>query len=138
MEAKSNFSVPSSIPELVVAPDRTQVFMFSAATWNRHHIHYDKDAAIAEGFPDVVVQRGLIGNFLARLLTNWLGKDGEIRALSWKVTQSAFPGTRLRCRGQAVAIERSDTADTVSCELSVVDDGDRTVATGTARVLIYR
>ena len=26
-----------------------QVFRYSAATWNTHRIHYDKDYAIAEG-----------------------------------------------------------------------------------------
>jgi hydroxyacyl-ACP dehydratase HTD2-like protein with hotdog domain len=133
-----NVEVSMDIPELVVTPDHTQVFMFSAVTWNRHHIHYDKDAAIAEGFPDVVVQRGLIGNFLARLLTTWLGKHGEIRALSWKVTRSAFPGTTLRCRGRVVAVEPGETGRTVSCELAVLDGDNQTVASGNARVAIYR
>ena len=69
-------SVTAPIPELTVCPDYVQVFMFSAITWNRHHIHYSKDAALSEGLPDVVVQRALIGNFLARLITNWVGDSG--------------------------------------------------------------
>ena len=75
----SDFSLPTILPELVVTPTHSQIFMFSAATWNRHHIHYSRDAAIAEGLPDVVVQRALIGNYFVRLLTNWMGDAGEIK-----------------------------------------------------------
>jgi hydroxyacyl-ACP dehydratase HTD2-like protein with hotdog domain len=53
----SQLQLPAPIPALVVTPDHTQIFMFSAATWNRHHIHYSKDAALAEGLPDVVAAR---------------------------------------------------------------------------------
>ena len=45
-------SVTTRIPELTVCPDRAQIFMFSAVTWNRHHIHYSKDAAVSEGLPE--------------------------------------------------------------------------------------
>ena len=87
-----NVSATTQIPELIVRPDRTQIFMFSAITWNRHLIHYSKDAAISEGLPDIVVQRALIGNFLARLITDWVGDSAELRRLTWKVTRSALPG----------------------------------------------
>ena len=129
--------LPAPIPELVVKPDRMQIFMFSAATWNRHHIHYDKDAAIAEGLPDVVVQRALIGDFFARLLTEWLGDDGEIRKLSWKVTQSAPPDTALRCLGDVLTVETAAGVRHADCELHMVDDAGRDIATGRARLCLY-
>jgi hydroxyacyl-ACP dehydratase HTD2-like protein with hotdog domain len=122
------------IPDLVITPTHAQVFMFSAATWNRHHIHYSKDAALAEGLPDVVVQRGLIGNFLARLVTSWLREGGEIRELSWKVVQSALPGKPLRCQGVVTGEQAAGASRFVICELKVVNDQEQTIATGEAEV----
>jgi hydroxyacyl-ACP dehydratase HTD2-like protein with hotdog domain len=122
------------IPDLEVTPDATQIFMFSAATWNRHHIHYSKDAALAEGHADIVVQRALIGNFLARLLTDWLGDAGEIRELSWKVVQSALPGKTLRCTGVVTESTQSGSRQILTCELKVLNSQEQTIATGSARV----
>jgi len=128
-------SATTKIPELVVRPDRTQVFMFSAVTWNRHHIHYSKDAAISEGLPDIVVQRGLIGNFLARLMTNWIGDSAELRKLAWKVTRNALPGKDIICRGRIK--ERIDSEDEkyLICELTASDENNELIASGDATVV---
>jgi len=128
----ATLQAPAAIPELRLTPDHTQIFMFSAATWNRHHIHYSKDAALAEGLPDVVVQRALIGNLFARLLTDWLGDAGEIRELGWKVTQSAVPGRELTVSGTATAIESRTNGRDIRCELAITDAQGRAIASGHA------
>lgn len=124
------------IPELTVHPDHMQVFMFSAVTWNRHHIHYSKDAAVDEGLPDVVVQRALIGNFFARLMTHWLGDHGELRKLAWKVTRSALPGRRITCRARIERHSESDDGNMLDCELTAFDQDGVLIASGRATVVI--
>jgi len=130
-----NISATTQIPELIVCPDHTQVFMFSAVTWNRHHIHYSKDAAISEGLPDIVVQRALIGNFLARLITSWVGDSAELRKLAWKVTRSALPGKDIVCRGKIK--ERIDSEDEkyLICEVTASNENDELIASGEATVV---
>ncbi|MEJ2703474.1 MAG: MaoC/PaaZ C-terminal domain-containing protein [Sedimentisphaerales bacterium] len=130
-----NLSVTSRIPELTVCPDHAQIFMFSAITWNRHHIHYSKDAAVSEGLPDIVVQRALIGNFLARLITNWTGDSAELRKLAWKVTRSALPGRDIVCRGKIK--ERIDSEDEkrLVCEVTASDENDNLIASGDATIV---
>lgn len=132
-----SLELPAPIPEIVVTPDRMQIFMFSAATWNRHRIHYDKDAALDEGLPDVVVQRSLIGNFFARLLTQWLGDTGDICELSWRVVTSVLPDVALRCAGQVLTIETVDVARYAGCDVHMTDESGTTVATGRARVRLW-
>jgi hydroxyacyl-ACP dehydratase HTD2-like protein with hotdog domain len=134
--ALSGAPLPASLPELTVTPTHTQLFMFSAVTWNRHHIHYSKDAAMAEGLPDVVVQRALLGNFLARALTDWLGDAGELRELSWKVLSSATPGRTLRCQGEVTAREVGPATSSLRCDVRIVDDRGTTIATGRAMVVL--
>lgn len=100
------FDLPVVLPELRVQPTPMQIFMFSAVTWNRHLIHYNAEAARAEGHPDVVAQRSLIGNYFARHAGAWLGLAGRIARLSWRVTGSAVPNQGLCCHG--VVRERLD------------------------------
>jgi acyl dehydratase len=127
-------TLPLRLPDLLVTPTAAQVFMFSAVTWNRHHIHYSAEAARAEGHPDIVVQRGLLGNFLARLLTSWLSKRGRIHTLHWKVLRSAVPGAPLRCEGEVV--ERADRGALrlLRCALRIVDVNANPIAEGAAEV----
>lgn len=132
----SDLSLPIILPELVVIPTHMQIFMFSSATWNRHHIHYNRDAAIAEGLPDIVVQRALIGNYFARLLTDWLRNGGEIKRISWKVLNSATPNRRLRCQGIVTGHECAADASNLFCEMTLIDDGGETLAVGSATVCI--
>ena len=129
-----NVPVNAQIPELTVCPDNTQVFMFSAVTWNRHHIHYSKDAAVNEGLPDVVVQRALIGNFLARLITDWIGDSAELRKLAWKVTRSALPGRDIVCRGRIKDKIDSEDEKCIICGVTASNGNDELIASGAATV----
>jgi hydroxyacyl-ACP dehydratase HTD2-like protein with hotdog domain len=127
-------ALPLALPELEVVPDHMQIFQFSAITWNRHHVHYSKDAALAEGLPDVVVQRALLGDFLARAVGDWAGEEADLRELSWKVRSSATPNVRLRCQGEVVAVDACDGATFANCDLRIVRDDDELVASGAARL----
>ncbi len=130
-----DISVTTQIPELTVCPDHTQVFMFSAATWNRHRIHYSKDAAVSEGLPDIVVQRGLIGNFLARLITDWIGDSAELRKLAWKVIRSALPGEEIVCRGEVKQKMDSEGKKLLICQVTASNENDELIAAGEATVV---
>ena len=99
MSAAWPVALPVVVPDQVFTPSLMQVFMFSAVTWNRHHIHYSREAARREGHQDVVVQRALLGNYFAQHLQGWMGPRGQIQELQWRVQHSAYPGQTLRCRG---------------------------------------
>ena len=120
--------------ELCVTPSRTQLFAFCAITWNRHKIHFDRAQAQAEGFRDVVVQRGLLGNFLARSVARWAGADGRLERLVWKVQQSAFPDQELRCQGEVTTVREEAGARVVDCALRIMNPDGAQVASGEARV----
>ena len=128
------FQLPLVLPELRVWPTPMQLFMFSAITWNRHHIHYSGEAARAEGHPDVVVQRSLLGNYFARHAGAWLGPEGRISQLTWRVVGPAVPHQWLRCNG--VVQDQLDDADAVAdaplrlhYQAWLTAEGDREVAT---------
>jgi hydroxyacyl-ACP dehydratase HTD2-like protein with hotdog domain len=88
------------LPELTVTVDETQMFFFSAATYNGHRIHYDKDwARDKEGYDDILVQGPLQAALLARAITDWIGGRGRVVEYSVQNRGVAFPGQPLTFGG---------------------------------------
>jgi hydroxyacyl-ACP dehydratase HTD2-like protein with hotdog domain len=96
-------SVVEAIGPAVRAPDRLQLFLFSAATWNTHRIHTDPDYAAAEGYPDVLVQSHLHACFVMRALRDAVEPaGGRVVRFAWQNRHPAVPGDRLTCEGRKV------------------------------------
>lgn len=121
------------IPPLVVTVDETQMFFFSAATYNGHRIHYDKQwARDTEGYDDVLVQGPLQAALLSRALTDWIGGDGRLVAFSVQNRAIAYPGQELTFGG--VVTEKRD-GGLVDLEI-FCKRGDDMLMPGTATVAL--
>ena len=92
--------VGQQIPQLTVSVDETQMFFFSAATYNGHRIHYDKEWAKAEGYDDVLVQGPLQAALLARAIGDWIGGRGRLVSFSVQNRAVAHPGEPLTFGGR--------------------------------------
>ena len=136
LPAWDQIEIGAQLGELVKTPDSTQIFMFSAITWNRHAIHYDKQRALSEGLPDIVVQRALIGNFFAQFLEQSLASKGDIRRLEWKVVRSAVPGDTLTCRGVVTRKETEGEKKFVRCEIEMTNQKAESIASGDATLIL--
>ncbi|OBF85281.1 acyl dehydratase [Mycobacterium sp. 852002-51163_SCH5372311] len=87
--------VGEQIPTLSVTADETQLFFFSAATYNGHRVHYDKVWAESEGYDDVLVQGPLQAALLARAICDWIGGRGRLVSFSVQNRAVAYPGQQL-------------------------------------------
>ncbi len=80
-KARSNEAEPPSPPPqaehlLVIVPDETLLFQYSALGFNSHRIHIDRaHAREVEGFPDLVVNGGLV----TLLLTEFARRDLAVK-----------------------------------------------------------
>lgn len=124
------------LPAISKKPTYAHLFMFSAATWNRHMIHYNAEYARSDGLPDVAVHRALIGNYLAQLLGNWVGTSGLIRKLDWNVRASAFPGETLICKGKIKEKREDNGARILGCDIWVEKEDGQLVAPGYGEVRV--
>ena len=106
-------AVGQDLPVVVRNASRVQLFLYSAATWNPHRIHYDVDYARFEGHPDVIVHGPLQGAWLSQYVTDWAGPQGRILSLSWQNRASALPELDYEFRGRVTAVE----GDVVSLEV---------------------
>lgn len=115
MTSTTEISVDQELPTLEVTIEPAQMFLFSAATYNSHRIHYDRQWAIdVEGYPDIVVQGQLQAALLARLVTDWMGPVGSLVEYSLQNRGAVFAGATLTFGGRI--------ASAVDC-----DDGSRRV-----------
>jgi hydroxyacyl-ACP dehydratase HTD2-like protein with hotdog domain len=98
-------SVGDELPSVVRNASRVQLFLYSAATWNPHRIHYDVDYARTEGHPDIIVHGPLQGAWLTQYLTDWLGPQGRLEQLSWQNRASALPESDLTFCGRVTGVD---------------------------------
>ena len=126
------------LPPLAATVDETQMFFFSAATYNGHRIHYDKQwARGVEGYDDVLVQGPLQAALLARAITDWIGGRGRLVEYSVQNRGVAFPGQPLTFGGTVTA-KRLD-GDRGLVELAIAGRRDADVLMpGTATVELPR
>ena len=128
--------IGTAIVPLTVTVNETQMFFFSAATYNGHRIHYDKDfARDVEGYDNVLVHGPLQAALLSRALTDWIGGSGRLVAFSVQNRAVALPGevlsfggeiTGKRLTEEGVGLVDLDIAG--RCEATVLMPGTATVA----------
>jgi hydroxyacyl-ACP dehydratase HTD2-like protein with hotdog domain len=128
--------VGDEIPVLTVTIDETQMFFFSAATYNGHRIHYDKQwAREVEGYDDVLVQGPLQSALLARAVTDWIGGRGRLVEYAVQNRAVAHPGQALTFGGVVTAKRTSDGVGLVDLEIAGRRD-DTVLMPGTATVAL--
>lgn len=125
-----------SLPTLTITVDERQLFFFSAATYNGHRIHYDKEWARAvEGYDDVVVQGPLQAALLARAITDWIGGRGRLIEYSVQNRAIAFAGDELNFGGVVTAKRLADNTGLVEIDIAG-RRGDTVLMPGTATVAL--
>lgn len=120
---------------LVRTPDPLDLFLYSAAVWLPHRIHYDlRHTTQAEGHPGLVVQGPLQGVYLMQLLTANFGAGTEVDTFVFRHQVPVYVDQTLSCGGRVVAHDAA--AGTMTCELwTELEDGRRaTVAAATLRL----
>ena len=127
-----------TIPVLAVSVTQLQMFLFSAATYNGHRIHYDRSWAVdVEGYQDVVVQGPLQAALLARVVTDWIGGAGSLVNYSASNRAVAFPGEPLEFTGTVTGKRDENGRALVDLDLAGVRGGE-VLMPGTATVLLPR
>jgi hydroxyacyl-ACP dehydratase HTD2-like protein with hotdog domain len=131
--------VGEQMPTLAVTVDETQLFFFSAATYNGHRIHYDKEwARTVEGYDDVLVQGPLQAGLLARAIGDWIGGRGRLVSFAVQNRAVAYPGQQLSFGGTVTGKRLTDNrAGLVDLDIAGRRD-DTVLMPGTATVELPR
>ncbi len=113
--------------------DTVQLFLYNAAIWNPHRIHYDLPyTQEAEGHPQLLIDGPLQGDWLTQMVYEWLGEDGTLRAFSYSNRRAAYVGDVLSTMGEVTAVD----GDTVTLDLRITNQRGEATTVGNATVVI--
>jgi len=124
----------SEIPALVKYPTTMQLVKYAGASGDYYQIHYDKDFAIANGLPGVIVHGWLTLSFLGQMLTDWLGEGGRLVKLNGSYRGMNKVHEDIICSGKVVKKYAEEGKNYARVEIWAENpQGEKTV-TGTAVV----
>jgi 3-methylfumaryl-CoA hydratase len=121
------------LPQATHRCDSVQLFLYDAALWNAHRIHYDHPyATTVEGYPGLVIAGPLIGDWLSQRVTEWLGEDGRLVSFEYSNRRASFVGDVLTAGGSVRSADRA--TGRVELDLYVRSASGEIVAPGSAVV----
>ena len=126
--------VGDQLPEREHTATNVSLFLYNAAVWNGHRIHYDERYTIeAEGHPGIVIDGPLQGDWLSQVALNWLAESGLLSRFSYSNRRAAYLGDTLTSGGGVTAVDL-DTGR-VELELYIRNAAGDVITPGTATVV---
>ncbi|MCF8474009.1 MAG: hypothetical protein K9G26_04865 [Emcibacter sp.] len=121
--------IGDQLPVREFTPDNIQLFLYDAALWNAHRIHYDYQYATEiEGYPGLVVPGPLMGDWLTQCAIEWAGDAGELVHANYSNRQYACVGEVLRSQGTVMSLSREKRE--VTLDINIVNAADDILAPG--------
>lgn len=130
-----NIKIGDTLPEREFKPDNIQLFLYNAALWNAHRIHFDHPYATeVEGYPGLVVPGPLMGDWVSQCAIEWAGDNAELVNVNYSNRQYACSGEILRSQGKviSVSLERRE----VELEINIINENDDILTPGKVLVRI--
>lgn len=121
------------LPGRSYRPDVVQLFLYNAALWNAHRIHYDLPYATeVEGYSGLVIAGPLLGEWLAQCVVEWVGTDGRMLSIEYSNRKAAIIGETVQSGG---TVSHIDTARRrVTVEIFIRNAAGEVIAPGAATV----
>ena len=102
----AEITIGDELPPREHIASNVSLFLYNAAVWNAHRIHYDETYTLeVEKHPGVIVDGPLQGDWLVQVVTNWLGDDGELLEFEYSNRQMSVVGEVLIAGGAVTAID---------------------------------
>lgn len=129
--------VGDRLPGREYRPDEVQLFLYNAALWNAHRIHFDHPYATGvEGHEGLVVPGPLLGDWLTQCVLEWLGERDQLVSFEYSNRRLAYAGEALRTSGSVMSIDPARQQAVIG--LAVTNAAGEVVAPGTAVVRFDR
>ena len=133
MSKIESIKLGDTLSEREFNPDNVQLFLYNAALWNAHRIHFDYPYATeVEGYPGLVIAGPQMGDWLTQCVIEWLGDDGKLASIEYSNRKAAYIGELLRSGGKVLSVEPETGA--VELELYVKNEAGEVITPGVATV----
>jgi len=128
--------IDSHVGSLRKHPTSRQLVKWAGAVDDYYEAHYDKDFALKQGLPGVIVF-GMQGvAFLGQLMTDWIGDRGTLKKLNCRYKGLFFPDEDLLCKGRVKNKSVEENEYRVECEVWLENPRGEKVIHGSAMVAL--
>ncbi len=129
--------VGTELPKRSFEASNVSLFLYNAAIWNPHRIHYDETYTTeVEKHPGVVIDGPLQGDWLTQVVTNWLQDDGVLLEFEYTNRRASYLGDRLTAGGRIIALDAASRQATL--ELDIRDQNEQVTTPGLAVIRLHR
>ena len=136
MLAFDTIQIGDKLPERSYTPTNVSLFLYNAAIWNAHRIHYDAAYTTeVEKHLAIVVDGPLQGDWLSQVVLEWAGEAAELVEFDYANRRACYLGDTLRAAGTVQSIDAGNRR--VHVALFVMNATD-TVTTSGSAVLRFR
>jgi hydroxyacyl-ACP dehydratase HTD2-like protein with hotdog domain len=119
----------TAVPTITRTPEAVDLFMFSAAAWLLHRIHYDLPFTTEhDGHPGLLIHGPLQGTYMIQSVQWWLGSHARLKSITYRHSAPAYLGDELECGGTITEVSE----DGFSTELWVRKADGTVTTSGTA------
>ena len=124
-----------TLPSRDYRPDNVQNFMYSAAIWNAHRIHFDFPYATeVEGYPGIVMSGPMLGDWLTQCVIEWLDGKGRMTHFEYSNRKAAYIGETVTSGGCVLSVDHDN--GTARLEIFIKNEAGDVITPGTA-VVVY-
>ncbi len=128
-------SIGDELPVRAHTATNVTLFMYNAAVWNPHRIHYDERYTTeVEKHPGIVIDGPLQGDWLSQCVLNWLGDAGSLSNFRYSNRRAAYLGETLTTGGRITQIDPAKRS--VGFELFVKNEAGEVTTPGSATVTL--
>lgn len=111
-----DITVGSELPSRDHTATIVQLFMYNAAIWNPHRIHFDHAYATEEeGYDAIVLDGPLQGDWIGQVVTDWIGEDATMVSFGYANRRAAYLGETMTAGG--LVEEKNDETKEVKVSL---------------------
>ncbi len=130
-----NLQVGDQLPQRDHTPTNVSLFLYNAAVWNPHRIHYDeKYATEVEQHPGIVIDGPLQGDWLSQVALNWAADQADVVSFSYSNRRASYLGETLTSGGSVAAIDVPKR--TIELDLFIKNAADQIITPGSATVVL--
>ena len=90
------------LPELAIEMTSTLIIAGALASNDYTPVHHDKQAAQAQGLPDVIMNVLTTNGWVSRYVTDWTGPNAVIKKLGVKLGAPNVPGDTMKLTGKVL------------------------------------
>ncbi|MDY7102263.1 MAG: MaoC/PaaZ C-terminal domain-containing protein [Actinomycetota bacterium] len=136
MPTYADVNVGDDLPELVKAPDRSQLVKYAAGSGDFNPLHFDPDFPQVAQIGDNIVHGRMKYAALGELVSNWLDHGGWVQRIACQYRGMDMRGATFTCKGTVTAKRTEGDRKLVDLEVWTEDAGGKRTTPGTATVVL--